>query len=198
MSTLEEKQRAAKEHLDKVSVNPASTTAAPAAERKRIPMTLPQQRLAVPEIPGYHLHWMKGTPERLRQAENAGYEYVDQSEVDLNDPSIGGTGLKGHSDMGTRVTRLANPVGGGEDDGHGQPLTLVLMKQKEEWYLEDQKLLQARNDSVVDALTAGIRSGTVGADQAGGDTSMNYVDQKRTRLAEERRSKIPDFFRRKS
>ena len=35
-----------------------------------------REKLWAPEIPGYHLHWMMGTPERLAQAEAAGYVFV--------------------------------------------------------------------------------------------------------------------------
>ena len=52
-------------------------------ERQRIPMSLPMQKLAVPELEGYHLHWMLGTTTRINQALRAGYEFVDPSEVDV-------------------------------------------------------------------------------------------------------------------
>ena len=33
----------------------------------------------LPEIPGYHLHWMRGTPSRISQALRAGYEWDSES-----------------------------------------------------------------------------------------------------------------------
>ena len=199
MSTIEDKARAAKQHLDKVAANPASPVAEAPAARRRVPLTLPQQKLWVPEIPGFHLHWFNGRPERIQAAQAAGYEFVDQSEVEgqLTDKSLGGDGLKGgNSDLGSRVSTLANPFGGGDEVG-GQPARLYLMKQKQEWYEEDQKLLQARNDSVVDALTASFRTGVVGG-KADGETSEDlanrYVGQQGGRIP----VKIPDLLRRKT
>lgn len=195
MSTLADKARAAKEQMAG-SQNPADSVVQEAPQRRRIPMTLPQTKLSAPDIPGYHTHWMAGTPERLQQAYDAGYELVDRSEVKLNESSIGGDGLKGgNTDMGTCVSKLANPIGGEGALPDGQPLRLYLMKQKLEWYEEDQKILQARNDSVVDALTASFQDGTVGGRAEGettGDVAQRYVGRGGVRGA-----KIPELFRRK-
>ncbi len=189
--SLEDRAREMKEHMAS-KANPADAPAKP--ERKRVPMTLPQQRLAAPEIPGYHTHWMLGTPERLAQAQDAGYEFVHEEESAPADTSLGGDGLKsGSSDMGTRVSKLANPMGGGEEDGRGQPLRLYLMKQKIEWYEEDQRILQNRNDRVVDALTVSYRTGTVGGPaptELPADLEARYVDPNRSRL--------PELFKRKA
>lgn len=163
--------------------NPSAAPGKTVAERKRIPMTLPQQRLAVPEIPGYHTHWMRGTSERLAQAEAAGYEFVSPEEVQLTDLSLGGDASKtGSDDMGSRVSRVA---GGGDVDGGGNAIRLYLMKQKLGWYLEDQKLLEARNDAVASTLMQNFRAGQVGGQAAGeqqGDVAQRYVDKARTKL----------------
>ena len=50
MSTLEERAAAAKDKMQ--ASNPSVAPAATAGERKRIPMSLPQQKLAVPGISG--------------------------------------------------------------------------------------------------------------------------------------------------
>lgn len=200
MSTLEDKARAAKEHLTtQTTDNPASRAGSTLADgRKRVPMTLPTQRLAVPEIPGYHTHWMLSNPDRIQQALNAGYEFVEQAEVagKLSVRLIGGKAEDStSSDMGSRVSTLANPTGGGDLDG-GQPARLILMKQKLEWYEEDQRLLQARNDSVVDALTASFRGGVVGG-KADGETNED-LQQRYVGLGGGRQPvKIPELFRRK-
>lgn len=196
MSTIEDKARAAKEHLGTVAGNPASQPNAPVAERKRIPMTLPMQRLSVPEINGYHLHWMLGKPERIQQALAAGYEYVAPGEIQLTDRMVGGDGLKGgNTDLGDRVSTLAAPIGGGEEDERGQPARLYLMKQKLEWYQEDQKIQQARNDGVVDALTAGFQQGGVGG-RADGETAEDMA--RRYAGHGGRKPEIPNLFRRKT
>ena len=57
-------------------LNPASKKDSVTRERKRIPMSVPVQRLEVAEIPGYHLHWFLSTPERLQRALDGGYEFV--------------------------------------------------------------------------------------------------------------------------
>lgn len=158
------------------SVRPGKTD----AERKRIPMSVPVQKLEAPDIPGYHLHWFLGTPERLQRATDGGYEFVDERELRLNNVSLGGDSAKsGNTDMGSRVS----VVSGQEIGRDGQPTRLVLMKIKQEWYEEDQKLVEGRNQQVIDTLLGGLQDG------GSGDTSHRYVDKKRTN--------IPDFFKRK-
>ena len=125
-------------------------------ERERIPMSLPMQKLAVPEMEGYHLHWMLGTQSRLSQALRAGYEFVDETEVD-----IVGTGLaddlskSGNTDMGTRIS-----VSAGADVGaDGSEQRLYLMKLKIEWWNEDQAKLENRNEQVAAAIRGGQHTG---------------------------------------
>jgi len=170
--------------------NPSVTPDVPAGARTRIPLSVPMRKLEVPDIPGYKLRWLRGTPQRLAQAERAGYEYVSEDEVQLNNASIGGDANKtGNTDLGSRVS----VVSGSEVDAHGQAVRLYLMKQRREWYLEDLELTQRRNDSVADALASAYQSGQVGGQARGetaDDVSKRYVDPRRTR--------IPDIFRRKS
>lgn len=181
MSELSERaaQNAAK-------LNPANALGRPAEDRKRVPMTFPVLKLEVPEIPGYHLHWMEGTAQRLTQAEKAGYEFVDESEVQVNETRLGGDASKsGNTDLGTRVSTVA----GKEVGGDGQPIRLYLMKQRQEWYEEDQKILEKRNTSIAETLTASFRRGVVGGPAAGEtseDVGQRYVNPVRT--------KIPDLF----
>lgn len=159
------------------------------AERKRIPLTLPQAKLAVPEIPGYHLYWFRGVPQRLAQAQAAGYEWVSPEEVDVNNTLLGGDASKqGSTDMGSRVSI----VEGGETDGSGNAIRLYLMKQPMEYYLEDQKLLQARNDSIADTLTEAYRTG-----QVGGPVDGERAEDRASRYVDPKRGKVPELFRRK-
>jgi len=164
-------------------LNPASRLAATAAERKRVPMSVPVQKLEVADIPGYHLHWFLGTAERLTRAIDAGYEYVDERESLVNNVSLGGdSALSGSTDMGSRVSIVA----GQEVGKDGQPVRLILMKIRQDWWEDDQKLIEARNTQVRDALMGGM----LGAENdARGDTQHRYVDKARTQ--------IPDFFKRK-
>ena len=74
-------------------------------------------------------------------------------------------------------------VSGTEIGKDGQPMRLILMKIKQEWWEEDQKLVESRNEQVATAL----RGGMIGSEgDVAGDTVHRYVDPKRT--------KVPDMF----
>ncbi len=164
-------------------INPASKRLASAGERKRIPMGVPVQKLEVADIPGYHLHWFLGTPERIARAQEGGYEFVKPEDAQPNNVSLGGdSAVSGSTDMGSQVSIVA----GSETGRDGQPVRMVLMKIKLEWYEEDQKVVENRNDLVRDSLLGGM----IGADKdAPGDSQHRYVDKARTA--------IPDLFKRK-
>ena len=82
--------------------------------------------------------------------------------------------------MGSQVSVVS---GTGKD---GQPARLVLMKIKNEFHDEDQKLFDQQNDKTV----ASILGGFVGSEQdRAGDTQHRYLDKART--------SIPDLFKRK-
>lgn len=184
MSTLSEKAAEAKNHLEKQ--NPSVAPGKTEAERRRIPLSVPQRKLEVPEIPGYYLRWFRGTPQRLAQADRAGFVHVQEHEIALNNLSLGGDATKaGNSDMGSNVSVIE----GSEVDGSGQAVRMYLMKQKMEYKLEDDAIAQKRNDSVADALVGGTVGGRAQGETAE-DADNRYVDRKRTR--------IPDMFRRKS
>jgi hypothetical protein len=168
--------------------NPASGVEAMAAELARVPMTAPQLKLAVPEIPGYYVQWIYGAPDRVAQAQRAGFTFVSDEEIRINNFDLAGSNHKsGNTDLGSMVS-IAQPEIGAD----GQPIRAYLMKQRKEHREQDRQLVQQRNDGVVDALTAAYRRGTVGG-QAQGETnedmSLRYVDRTR--------SKIPDLFRKK-
>jgi hypothetical protein len=187
MNDLQAKVNEAKVAMSKQ--NPTVTPGKTVEERKRIPLSVPQRKLEVPDIPGYKLRWFRGTAQRLAQAERAGFVFVSEDEVQLNSVSLGGDATKaGNSDMGSRVSVIE----GGETDGQGQAIRMYLMKQKMEHFLEDQRIGQDRNDSVADALVGTYKTGQIGAGQQGEskeDIDARYVDKSRT--------KIPELFRRK-
>lgn len=170
------------------SVAPGKTT----GERKRIPLSVPQRKLEVPAIPGFYLRWFRGTPQRLAQAERAGFEFVDEHEVELNNLSLGGDATKaGNTDLGSRVSVIE----GSETDGAGQAVRMYLMKQPLALKKEDDTITEERNDSVAAALTAQYRDGTIGHGAAGApsedasDVAARYVDKSRT--------KVPGLFQKK-
>lgn len=191
MSTLAEQAAGAQAKIaaKMEKSNPSATPGKTQAERTRIPLSVPQRKLEVPEIPGYRLRWFRGTPQRLAQAERAGYEYVSPEEIQLNNVTLGGDAKKdGNANLGSRVSVIE----GSEVDGGGQAVHLYLMKQKEELWKEDQAIVQGRNDSIAEALTTGFAQGGVGGRAPGEsaeDASQRYVDRKR--------SKIPELFRKK-
>ena len=92
------------------TVNPANETgqdAVSTVQRRRIPMSLPQMRLEVPEgcCPGFHLHWFVGTPNRIQRAQDAGYEFVSRGEVFVNNKDLAGDVTQsGNTDLGDRVS----------------------------------------------------------------------------------------------
>lgn len=160
-------------------VNPANRPSTPAVERKRIPMSVPVRKLEIADIPGYHLHWFRDEAGRIAQAQRAGYEFVTPEEAHVNSTALGSVGAaSGNTDLGSQVSI----VGGGVHE-NGQPVRMILMKLKEEYWKADQAVLEERNDQVANALTAGIVGGNQASDR--NEQNMRYVGS---------RSKLPDMF----
>jgi hypothetical protein len=108
-----------------------ASRATPRPARKRIPMSVPNLRLEVPEVPGFRLYWHKEA--NVERAKAAGYVLVTQDEVALNPRDIGGNdGLGGNTDLGGNVS-LVHGQG-----ATGSPERLVLMKIPMEYFKEDQ------------------------------------------------------------
>jgi hypothetical protein len=135
------------------------------APRQRIPMALPTLKLAIPEVPGYVLHWFRGNSQRINQAIQAGYEFVERGEVEVN-----GVGLAnsyesdGNTDLGTRVS-----VSAGSEGDDGNTSRLYLMKIKQEHWNEDELAVQANHEQIAAQLR-----GDKGFAQGGQDTSNSY------------------------
>jgi hypothetical protein len=124
---------------------PAAELAKAAPTRKRIPMSVPRRKMEAPEIPGFHLHWF--LESNVHAALQGGYEFVDINEVPTNQMGVGNdTTISGSADLGARVKIIA---GTGVDN---QPEYQVLMKIREEWWQDDQKVIEARNASVLSAI----------------------------------------------
>lgn len=125
--------------------NPANRSAPEKAARKRIPMSVPSRKLEVPPIPGYHLYWF--ADRNVARAIQAGYEFVEDREVPLNQLNVATSrDISGNSDLGSHV----RVIGGTAEGGGVEHLTL--MKIKEEWYLEDQQVLEKRNAQIIQAI----------------------------------------------
>lgn len=158
-----------------------ATKAKPDGERKRIPMSVPVQKLEAPDIPGYHLHWFRSDADRIARAQAAGYTFVDEQETAVNAVGLGNNSTRsGNTDMGSRVSVVAGGM-----DKNGQAARLVLMKIPLEYYDEDQKLVAQRNDQVADSILGGLTDG--GPTEKAGDIRMRYVGSK---------TNIPDLFNR--
>ena len=134
---------------------------------KRVPIGGKRDILAVRnQDPNFVYRWVNDTPGRIERFKEAGYEVVQQ------DVEIGHKTVDRGSKVGSAITRQ---VGG--------LLTAVCMRIPKEWYDEDQKALENRNEQVAAAL----RGGLLGAEKDGrGDTQHRYVDKARTT--------IPDLF----
>lgn len=112
----------------------------PAAERKRVPMSVPTRKLECPDIPGYHTHWF--LEANVARALRGFYEFVDNQEVDLNQHNPANSKvISGNSSLGSHVEHISRS---GE--------RLILMKIPVEYFKEDQATLAARNQSIMDAI----------------------------------------------
>lgn len=134
-------------------VNPANAPSPRVTEETRIPMSVRDLKLAVPDIPGYHLHYAheRRVPRMLR----AGYEFVEHGEVELNNTDLAGDrSMSGNTDLGSRVSVSA---GDAEDSGR-----LVLMKIRQEWWDKDCAKIEEENEKIA----ASIRGGNVGDSSA--------------------------------
>jgi hypothetical protein len=163
--------------------NPANAPEKRKEVRGRIPMSLPQQKLSVPDLPGYHLHWMIGKADRLAQAERAGYSFVSQDEVDMNTVGIAsGLDDSGHTDLGSRVSHIS-----GVDETGGQPTRLYLMKLPLEYWEEDQAKLGKVNENIAAVMRGerGFQATGEGMDNsnryAKGDGNKNLFQPKSRR-----------------
>ncbi len=119
------------------------------AEKGYISMSIPRQRLAAPDILGYHLHWFLGMPDHIQQAMQAGYTWVNDTEVNLSNFDLAGDGRPiGGTDLGTRVSTVA----GGLYEGTMQPQRLYLMKIPLWLWEKHEEALAAINENIAAAL----------------------------------------------
>ena len=78
-------------------------------------MSVPLRKLEVPEIPGYHLHWVKEA--NLGRALAAYYEFVEDHEVPINQRCPGtDTEISGNTDLGSRISIAAGQGADGKPE----------------------------------------------------------------------------------
>ena len=135
--------------------------------RKRIAMSTAQRKMEVDAIDGYYLYWFAET--NIPAAMQAGYEFVDQSEVHLVQTGLAqDKSVSGNTDLGTRVSMigsLAGPTGG--------PERAYLMKIRQEWRDEDRASVDALNARILGSIFKGET--IYGENGARERTGLEYV-----------------------
>ena len=128
---------------------PEATSNTPARKRRGV-FNGTQLKLSVnAQIPGYHLHIFTDAGGRIREAQDGGWEFVSPNEVGGVSENV----VSRNGDLGERVRFLVNPrAEGAEQYGY-------LMKQREEWWLEDQADQQARPNQIDSAIRKGKITG---------------------------------------
>lgn len=107
----------------------ARTTRVPVTERNILSVKGKEE--------GYHYRIVNDTGDRVQQLMDAGYEIVDASSVQIGDKRINSSSPEG--------TQAQVSVGGGTK--------AFVMRQKLEWYKEDQDAKQARVNQLEDTMT---------------------------------------------
>lgn len=101
------------------------------------------------QIEGYHLHIFTDSGSRIHEALDNGYEFVRPDEIGGVSENV----VSRNGDLGDRIRYLVNPrAEGTEQYGY-------LMKQRQEWYEEDQRALQTKNSQVDAAIKRGKITG---------------------------------------
>lgn len=100
---------------------------------RRTPINGTRSRLSVRgKEPGYVYRIVNDTDDRIQALQEIGYEIVTDSKVSVGDK------------------RIANPTQEGSpvQVSVGQGVKAYLMRQKQEWYDEDQTAKNAKNDEL--------------------------------------------------
>lgn len=135
---------------------PANAPDRRVSEATRVPMDLPNQKLAAPNLPGFFLYWHLG--KNVRNALRAGYTHVEDWELEVEQKGVANAAAdSGTTDMGTRVSLAA---GGTVSDEDATPERLYLMKLPLEWREKDEAAKAKTNESIAQA----IRAGSVGSE----------------------------------
>lgn len=145
--------------------NPANEPVKRVSEVDRVPMDLPELKLAVPDMPGYYLYWFLG--KNTGKAQRAGYTFVDHDEVEITNVGIADDrSVSGSTDMGSRISVSAGATG--EEDEE----RLYLMKLPIEWHQQDTAKKIANSESIAQQL----RSGQLGS-EGDPDRNKRYMKQ---------------------
>ena len=152
MSNYEKRDRLiAKVEERKIATGESPTPTRDGATRKRRNVfNGTEAKLGVREqIPGFHLHIFTDSGSRIQEALDNGYEFVRPDEIGGISENV----VSRNGDLGDRIRYLVNPrAEGTEQYGY-------LMKQRLEWFEEDQRALQVRNSQVDTAIRRGKVTG---------------------------------------
>jgi hypothetical protein len=160
LNEFEKRDRLVAKMEERKALAGATTPAADGSTRKRRNVfNGTEAKLGVrQQIDGYHLHIFTDTGSRIQEALDNGYEFVRPDEIGGVSENV----VSRNGDLGDRIRYLVNPrAEGTEQYGY-------LMKQRQEWYEEDQAALQGKNNQV----DAAIRRGKIT-----GDNPSFYVPQ---------------------
>ena len=109
---------------------------AKAARITRVPVTERNVLSVKGKEPGFHYRIVNDTGDRVQQLIDAGYEIVEASSVQIGDKRISSVAPEG--------SKAQVSVGGGVKG--------FVMRQKQEWYDEDQAAKQARVDQQEESI----------------------------------------------
>jgi len=147
--TYEEKRDRNMAALQVQQDNPSGETTAPSRKRRNV-FNGTEGKLSVhKQILGYHLHVITDEGARIQEALDTGYEFVRPDEIGGVSENV----VSRNGDLGDRIRFLVNPRATGSMQ-YG-----YLMKQRQEWYDEDQAELQAKNNMVDAAIRKGKITG---------------------------------------
>lgn len=119
---------------------------APAGRVRRTPVGRRNVLTVTGTEPGYHYRVVNDVGGNVQRFLDAGYEFVDASKVTIGDTRIGTPSATG--------SKAEAHVGGGTK--------AFIMRQKEEFYKEDQAAKQAHNDAIEAATKEKALDGNYG------------------------------------
>jgi len=108
----------------------------------RVPLGVARSKLSVPVREGYRRRWVNDTEGRLLQAQEGGYQYSQDTKLQIGAQDIDNE----NRDLGSRVSRVV-------DKSTGQKA--YLMEIKEEFYKEDQEAKAAKVRATDDLIKRG-------------------------------------------
>lgn len=131
-------------------VNPANAVEKRAQDVARVPMDLPNLKLAVPPMPGFYLYWHLG--KNTGRALRAGYTFVEEGEVEIEQSGIAnGKEVTGSTDLGTRISVSAGEAGDKDNEER-----LYLMKLPIDLHEADMQAKTAKNEEIAIQLRVGM------------------------------------------